>query len=425
MGRNLSKTLAALTLLTFAVGCSKSSDEPSVVAVPKTLYVASGACYSGAGITTYTGPQSSRAITKWGVADGLSKGIFTDLNVGSEVSVGTVPQFMIDKGDHILMLTENATTFSDRKIFKVNKADPTTYEVHANDPTAFTIAATHITRAMAQDLDGSITFSKSLFAERLNSLGVRIVKGGANPWVNPAAATGSCFVAAGSQIQSVALMTPFTNTNQGKLLYIHAGGTAAANRIGVVQRTGLTSGLGTDCAGSSPAGGASVVGLSNAPNLTGVLTTAGSSLTSMIYIPTPAPALTTGKLLISYSAMTATAFDNNSAFNYGVVMWNITESADSGIGVVLIDTPTILWRDESVTWAPSAMAYDASSGSLFVAVGGSPGLMNQTTQAYGYNIEKFSLDLATPIMTRVSKNNQPYIIGNSNTKCISHMMIAN
>ena len=422
MGRNFTKTLTALTLITLAVGCTKSTEEASVV-VPKTLYVASGACYSGSGITTYTGPQSSRAVTKWNTADGASSGVFTDLNVGSNVSVGTVPQSMIDKGDHILLLTENAATFSDRKIFKINKANTSTYEVYANDPTAFTVTATHITRSMAQDLDGTITFSKSLFAERINSLGVRIVKGGANPWVNPAAATGNCFAAAGAQIQNVALMTPFTSTNQGKLLYIHAGATAASNRIGAVQRTGLTSATAADCAGSSPAGGASTVAHVNAPNLNGTVTFpgTGSSLTSMVYIPTPAPATTTGKLIVAYSGSTATAFDNNTTFNYGIVMWNVTEGSDTA---VTIDTPTIIWRDESITWAPSAMAFDASTNSLYVAVGGSPGLINQTTQAYGYNIEKFTLDINTPIMTRVSANNQPFIVGNAYTKCITNMIVA-
>jgi len=51
-------------------------------------------------------------------------------------------------------------------------------------------------------------------------------------------------------------------------------------------------------------------------------------------------------------------------------------------------------------------------------------LINQTTQNFGYNIEKFTLDINTPLMTRVSNNNQPFIIGNANTKCISNMIIA-
>ncbi len=422
MGRTFAKTLATLTVVTVAFGCSKKADSLSV-ATQKTLYVASGACYSGSGIITYTGPQSSRAVTKWSTETGINTGIFTDLNVGNNVSVDTVPQSLIDKGDHILLLTENATNFSDRKIFKVNKANPSTYVVYANDPTAFTVAPTHVTRSMAQDVDGTMIFSKSLFAERLNTLGVRIAKGGANAWISPTAATGNCFAAVGAQIQNVTVMAPFTNMNQGKVLYIHAGNTAAANRIGAVQRTGLTAGTAADCAGSNPAGGASAVAHVNAANLTGpvIFPATGASLTSMVYIPTPAPASTTGKLLVSYSGSTNTAFDNNTTFSYGIVMWDITETSDT---VVTVTNPVILWRDESVVWAPSAMAYDATTSSLYVAVGGSPGLVNQTAQAFGYNIEKFTLDIATPLLTRVSPSNQPFITGNAYTKCISHMIMA-
>ncbi len=421
MGRYFLKTLATIGTLTLAIACSKSSDTPSV-ATQKTLYVASGLCYSGSGITTYGAATSSRAVTKWNIDTGVNSGVFTDLNVGNNVSVDTVPQSMIDKGDHILLLTENATTTADRKIYKVNKADPTTYVVYANDPTAFTTGAT-ITRSMAQDLDGTIIFSKSTAAERLNTLGVRIAKGGANAWVNPAAATASCFTAPATLIPQVAIMAPFTGVNQGKLLYIHAGNTAALNRIGFVQRTGLTSGTAADCAGSSPAGGSSTVVHTNAANLTGpvALPATGASLTSMVYIPTPAPASTTGKLLVSYSGSTNTAFDNNTTFSYGVVMWDINETSDT---VATVTNPVILWRDESVVWAPSAMAYDSSSGHLYVAVGGSPGSVNQTTQAFGYNIEKFTLDMTTPLMTRVSTNNQPFITGNAYTKCISNMILA-
>ena len=339
------------------------------------------------------------------------------------MSVNTVPQSMVDKGDHVLLLTENAVTVADRKIYKVNKADPSTYVVYANDPTAFTVTATHITRSMAQDVDGTMIFSKSLFAERLNSLGVRIAKGGANPWVNPAAATGNCFAAAGTQIQQVALMTPFTNMNQGKLLFIHTGATAATNRIGIVQRTGLTSATAADCAGSSPAGGASTVVHTNATGLSGPVAFlgTGASLTSMVYIKTPAPALTSGKLIVSYSGSVATAVDNNTNFNIGIVMYDITETSDT---VATVTNPVIIWRDESVVFAPSAMAYDESTASLYVAVGGSLGSANQTTQAFGYNIEKFTLDLATPSLTRVHFNFKPFIVGNAYTKCISHMMIA-
>jgi hypothetical protein len=425
MGRkSVNGLLGLVTLTLLAASCQSSSeDTPSVATTPKKLYVASGVCYSGAGITTYTAATASRAITTYSLTDGSSQGVFTDLNIGQNVSVNTVPQDMIDKGDHILLLTENATTTSDRRIFKIYKNNPEVYITYANDPSAFTNTATHITRSFSQDADGSIIFSKSLMAERVSTLGVRMTKGGANPWVNPLAATGTCFTAAGLLMTKVEVMQPFTGMNQGKIIYLHSGATAVLNRIGVVQRTGLTSTTAADCAGASPAGGASTVAHTNAPNLIGPVTFlgTGTSQTGMVYIPTPAPATTTGKLIVANSASVATAFDNSANFNYGIVMWDITETSDTA---VTITNPVILWRDESVVWAPSALAYDAENSELYVASGASPGLVNQTTQNYGYNIEKFTLDIATPQMTRVSNNNLPFIPGNAYTKCISNMMIA-
>jgi hypothetical protein len=425
MGRNMKYSLVGLTALSLMTfGCqSASEDAVSVTTTPKKLYVASGTCYSGSGITTYLAATSSRAVVKYDSETGASLGVFTDLNVGSNVSVGTVPQDMIDKGDHVLLLTDNSTNFGDRKIFKVNKADSSVYEPYAADPTAFTVTPAHIIREMTQDVDGTILFSKSVAIERINTLGVRIAKGGNQAWVNPAGATGTCANAAATLISGLDVMAPFTLTNQGKIIYLHAGATLLTNRISIVQRTGMLTTNAADCAGSTPAGGAATVAHANAPNLTGpvLMSATGPSMTSMIYIPTPAPATTSGKLIVSYSGAVNTAFDNNTTFNYGIVMWDITETSDTAATVT---NPVILWRDHTIVWAPSAMAYDSTDNSLYVAVGGSPGLINQTTQNFGYNIEKFTLDINTPLMTRVSPNNQPFVIGNAYTKCISSMMLA-
>lgn len=431
MGRKITKYLLGLAAVgLLATGCQSSSEETvapveaEVEPLPKILYVASGACYSGNGITTYTGAQSSRAVTKYRVDTGASEGVFTDLNIGSNVSVATVPQDMIDNGDSILMLTENPTTMSDRKIFKLDKRNPATYVTYANDPTALTATAAHITRRMARGVDGTIYFTKSVAVERLNTLGVRIAKNGNTPYINPAAATGNCATAAATQITDIELMTPFTNTFQGKQIFIHAGATAVTNRISIVARTGLTSATAGDCLASSPAGGASTQAHTNAANLSGPTTfvATGASLTSSVYIPTPAPATTTGKLVVSYSGSTNTAFDNNTNFNYGIVIYDVTETSDTA---VTLTNPVIIWRDHTIVWAPSAMAFDPADNSLYVAVGGSPGLINQTTQNFGYNIEKFTLDYsATPSLTRVSTNNQPFITGNAYTKCISSLLVA-
>ncbi len=421
MTKNLTLTATAGLSLMILTACPKAAEDASV-SVPKTLYISSGSCYSGSGITTYSAATASRAVTKWSSTNGASLGVFTDLNVASSVSVGTVPQAIIDKGDHVLMLTENATATGDRKIWKINKNDPGTYISYANDPTAFT----GITRSMSQDVDGSIIFSKTTAAEQVNSIGARIVKGGSFPWINSTGIAGNCFTAAATLIPKLVTIAPFTGTSQGKTIYLHSGATAATNRIGAIQRTGMTTATAADCAGSNPAGGASSVAHANAGVLTGPVSFlgTGASLTSFVYIPTPAPATTVGKMLVTYSASVNTAFDNNTNFNYGIVMWDVTEASDTTAATAITFTnPQIIWRDEKIVWAPSAIAYDSTDNSVYVAVGADLGAVDQTAKNYGYNIEKFTLDIATPKLTRVAPSNQSFIIGNAYTKCVSDISL--
>ncbi len=217
MTKKLSITLTGLSLILTA--CPKAADEETSTATPKKLYISSGACYSGSGITGYSATTASRTVTKWNTTNGSFDEVFTDLNVASSVSVGAVPQALIDKGDHVLMLTDNSVAIGagDRKIWKIFKNDPGTYISYANDPTAFTAAATHITRSMSEDTDGSIIFSKSLMAEKVNSIGARIAKAG-NPWINPLATTGACFNGAGALIRKV--HTIEKNYKSMNLLYL-------------------------------------------------------------------------------------------------------------------------------------------------------------------------------------------------------------
>lgn len=430
MGRTLPTTkLAAIaTMAMMLTACPKAANTASTSTTPKTLYIASGQCHSGIGITTYSNVTASRAVTKWDTSSGDFKSVFTDLNVAQNVSAGTVPQSMIDKGDHLLLLTENpSATGGDRKIWKIMKNDPSTYITYATDPTAFTITAGHITRSMAQDTDGSIVFSKSLMMEKVSTVGARLVKGGANPWVNSTGVAGNCFTAAASLISNVQIMTPFTGASQGKIIYLHSGNTAVLNRIGVSSRTGMTTATAADCMGSSAAGGASATPHVNGGTLLGPvgLAVTGSSLTSSVYIPTPSPALTTGKLIVSYAPSVVTQFDNNTTFNTGIVVWDVTETTDLVAATsVTFTNPTIIWRDDSVVWAPSALAYDSTDSSLYVAVGGAPGVINQTTSNFGYNVEKFTLNTSTFLLTRVAVNNAPFIQGNAYTKCISDLKLA-
>ena len=390
----------------------------------KTLYVAAGSCYSGSGITTYAGASSSHAITKWNSEVGLFNGILTDFNLGSNTGLTYTPQSLLDDGESLLILTEENQYFRKRNVSRVNKFNPTVNSIFAKDPNAFSFQPNQIVRSMAKDLDGSIAFSKSDAVERISSLGARLSQDGINPWINPDKIKGKCFPNMNSFILQIAYMAPFNATNQGKLIYLSSGKDSKDNRIGIVQRTGLISGSAGDCAGGIPEGGVAAVAHMNGPGLVGPvnLSGTGASLTSMVYIPTPAPAKTSGKLVVSYSSSKNTGFDNNTEFNMGIVLWDINETSDS---VATVTNPVIIYRDESVIWAPSAMTYDPATKALYVAVGGSPGVMNQKTQNFGYNIEKLVLDLNTPRLSRIALSNQPFIVGSSLTKCISSMVLAN
>lgn len=424
MRKNLTFSLTVAAALSL-VGCSQnSSDEASVAG--KKLWVTSGSCFSGSGITTYAQTATGNAIVSYDAISGSYNGITLKMDEITPIDVNTTPVDIVNRTDDLLVLTENASQQINRRVIKVPKIAPTTFTSFINDGDAFSAAATSILKAMVYEpTDGSIQFSKTLTAEKVTAGNVRVVKGGANAWINPAAITGTCFpaVPAAPGIVDIGLISPFTLGVDGKTIMLHAGTTAAANRLLAVQRTGLTSTTGADCAGVT-AGGLSTVVHTNGPGLVGpvAFNAAGASPTAMVIIP--GASATTYKMIVAYSTPIATLFDNNTSFNTGLVAWDVTEGSDTA---VTFTNPVIIYRNTSIVWAPSALAYDASTSSLYVAVGGAPGVINQTSSNYGYNIEKFTVDLAAvapaTVLTRVHKDFKPFMTGNERTRCISGMSV--
>ncbi len=424
---------AAMTLA--LAGCpSKKSDEASV-APPKKLYVSSGLCHAGLGITAYPAvaaagvSTASRAITRWNSDNGSFIDTFLDLNQVTTFSAATFPQSALDSGDSILLLTENGTNFGDRQITRINKADTNVKSVYSADTNAFTNVAAHITRSMARDTDGTVIFSRSLFAERLSGTGTRITKGGAaNPWINSAALTGTCFNAAAALISKVIIMPPFSTESNGKMIFAHSAATAVTNRIGIISSNGLTSGAAADCLAGVQISSTQHKDLDGTTNLPasgtpGGLNALGPAVTGMVYIPTPAPATTTGKLIVTYSAPVNTAFDNTTNINFAIVAWDVNETSASAATLV---APQVLYKNSAILVTPSTIAYDASTSSIFVGVGSAPGQVTQVANNAGFNIEKFTLNLssAVPTLTRVAPTNSPFIVGTAQTRCISDIMIA-
>ncbi len=432
MGRQLTKNIGLTAVLGMSLalaGCPSKSEDASVATAGKKLYVASGACFSGSGITTYAQSATGNSISSYDSVSGAYNGVELAMSQVSPVDVNTTPVHVINRSSDLLVLTENASQQINRRVLKVPKASPTTYSAFLDDGDAFTNLATHIAKSFAYDsTDGSIQFSKTILVEKILPNNVRAVKGGANPWINPVAITGTCFPAipAAPGIVGLDILSPFSTGVDGKTVMLSAGpvaGVANTNRIFAVSRTGLTSATPADCNGVTGTGISTVAHI-NGPGLAGPISIVapGANPTAMVKIATSTPG--TYKLIVAYSTQIVTQFDNNTNFNTGLVMWDMVETSDT---LVTFLTPTIIYRNSNVVWAPSALAYDSATSSLYVAVGGAPGVINQTSSNYGYNIEKFTVNLAAvapaTVLTRIHTDNKPFFTGNQNTKCISSLAI--
>lgn len=440
MGRKMLYSLLGLaTLALISTGCQKSSEDVAAVTPPKSLYVSSGLCTSGVGVTTYTAATASRVVTKWGTDEGTFESVVIDWNVASGFAA-SLPQDVIDEGESLLILAENAGTMTERKVFRIEKANLGIYETvvpQAYSATPVT-AATHIHRHLRKDDKGQFTVVRSASIERINALGSLIPGPTAvgTSYIYMNAATAPCQTAAQLTTGTVTPagtyvglsdahnLDPAFGSSNGKIIFSVMGSAAANNRLGASIPAGINSATVAHCAGGVQITAVPHTLATNLGTAPVTFDANGVSPTSMVLIKTPAPATTTAKLIVSYgpSNNAVTAQHNTTNLNHAIVVWNVTETSATA---VTFDSPVVLANDDTVIIAPSAMAYDEEDGSLYVAVGPSPKNVTQAGTNQGYNIEKFTLDLTTPSLTRVHNNFQPFIVGNAQTKCISGLTIGN
>ena len=421
MGRNNIYRLIGLAVLAAAaVSCQKASEDPAapsvvVEVVPKKLYVSSGICNSGSGVTTYVVATASKVITKWNTSTGVYGGVFLDFNSGSFIA-NSAPQNILDDGANMYVVVEHGTA-ANRAIIKVPKSDPNNYATYYAN--AATLSA--VLKGFARDADGSIVVGRTTAIEKITAAQGRATIG-ANAWVN--APAGNCGTSI-TNMTAVAVMNPLTAAGytSGKIIFAHGNGTAATNRIAIVRDNGYIGA--TDCLAGAQTNLAGSVPASNRPSRVMAFNAAGPAPTSLVYIPLATPTATaTGRIIATYSA---NQISNSAAgvynLNHGVVAWDVLEDAVGG--VTLTTSPVVLWDDISVVYGASAIAYDSTTSSLYVAVGGEPGVAvgAYATNNVGYNVEKFTYSVSANTLTRVTVNNRSFIHGDATTKCISGLAI--
>ncbi len=112
-------------------GCSKKQEDPPTTpeiaapstpapVVPRYLYVAAGACYSGSN-TTFTNATSSNLVYRISLDTGARDFVLADY-WSSPSNVGDSPVGLANADDNfIYVLIENSTTISLRRIEKIKK----------------------------------------------------------------------------------------------------------------------------------------------------------------------------------------------------------------------------------------------------------------------------------------------------------------
>lgn len=366
--------LVAMLFLVTSCNNSKKKDEPVVVpepskvtdvTKPKYLYVASGACYSGTGNTTFTTATASNLVYRLNLSSGVK-----DLSIADYYSLpanaGDSPISAIEQDkDNLFVLVENAT--SGRRIEKVAKASSPSRSIFSSNTTALSAAL----KFMVKSSDSGLLISKGAGTEKLTSQGVRM---GA-PYIGT-----NLGATCGTTITNISSVT--TNPSN-KIFFTHAA--ASNNRWGVISANGYATA--SDCLAAQAA-----------PNV-------NSYPVAIVYLAA------TNQVMVAYAG-NSIATDLNSIYVY-----DFNDSTNA------ISNPTKIYDANSyvsagyLLYGISAMAFDPSDSSLYVATA-----ISSATTVVNYVIEKLSYNSTTKTLTRVGT--VPFYNYGVDTKCISSLSIA-
>lgn len=360
--------------------CQKELETPSKA---RYLYVASGACYSGTGNTTYTGTTASNVIFRLNLETGQYEGRIADFTVASEAP-GTTPVSIIDYDeDNLLVLLQHASL---RRIEMVKKTLDGERQVYYNNTSnAAPFGALQSNVVDMRKVDDGLLISRTTAIEKIDTGKTRKTGSGTNAWVQaPGGACSTSIV----NISSLIAIPTTANTSGYNIFYTHSQNASSAtnNRVGVIN--GDTGWNGTaGCLDDQ------------------------STVAAAAYPTASAFMSTYGRLVVSYAGTNVAT--QNSLYTYAV-----DQAATSNI----ISDAVNSFEDTGVMYGASAMVFDDTTGYLYVATGGSIAA-NLTTGNVPYKIEKFSYNATTQKFTRAESSS--FYTGNIESRCISSMFIGN
>ncbi|GEM_PF-922349 len=371
-----------LALLVF-VSCNENSNNQKPISSGNTgesyLYVATGACYSGAGNTTFSNLTSSNLIYRLNLSTGSKDLAISDYYPFPSV-IGDSPVSIYNAdNNYFYALVENPTSTAARRVEKIEKKNNGLRTTYITNLTALS----GILRDFYIFEGNNFLISKTTAIELLTSSGSRITKG-ANPYVNAPAAP--CAT-------STTLINSITSLSNDFIAFAHAG--AGQSRIAFNKPTGYA--LAGDC------------------TLAQATPNAAAYPTSMIYDSENTT------LIVAYAGNAVTT-DINSIYAY-----KLTEDASSvtiSSAHKIYDSSLYPVTYSYLLYGISAMTYDATNKTIYIG-----SAATTATTVVNYIITKLNYDSTllgvddTKVLSVASPN--PFYKYGSDTKCISDLMIAN
>jgi len=351
-----SKVLTIFALLlasvfTLSLGCQAKKVGETDATTDRYLYIESGGCFAPTGLTAST---ASKTISRINLTTGVVDKTIADYTSAlTDTPVAIAPY----DDENMYVLIENT---GGRRIEILNKDSGLTTNFLINSTALATVV-----RTLTIGSDGSFLVSKSSAVERFASNKARL----------PNSATAFLSAPTGTCATTTNAITATAFTGAGDILYAHSfTGASTNNRIAMTT--------GSTAAASTCYNGVAAPTTAHYP-------------TAMIYLPD------LKHLLVAYSSSTAA---NNQVWQYSV-----DESAHT-----ITAAGAAAYSNTAVLNGPTAMAYDSTTGYIYIANG---------TTGFANSIEKFTYDSTAKTLTRVGTT--AFSAPTINHNCINSMFIGN
>ncbi|XGC81196.1 hypothetical protein ACES2L_01715 [Bdellovibrio bacteriovorus] len=379
MGR-LKNVLLCGSLLALIASCQPTVEETPAseetpadneIAATKHLYVTTGLCYSGNGITTFTAATASNLILKLNADTGVKEATMADF-WAAPAAAGDTPISIMDwDDDNLLVFVRNGATGRLETMPKVGGVRNT----FGTTPAMSTIISSNPAN-MAKSSDGGILMIRTGFIEKVTSSGIRLTTPHVNSNLGATCGTAN------------ALLTNIAVSATGRIITANAAA-SPNNRVISVPAAGAT--------GSCSAGIA-------APAAT-------TYATAMVFDKV------NSKLIVAYAGPTTAANVNSiHAYDFDEATGNITNDQ------VIYDAASFPATYSYLLFGISAMTLDEDTNTLYVAtaISNATTVVNYAIEKFAYNASKIG-SVNAEVLTR--SGSVPFYNYGVDTKCISAMSV--